>query len=168
MKTRILVAYATRQGSTAGVAAAVGEALSNDDCEVDVLPLDEVGDISVYSAVVIGAPMRLFRWVGEARRFVSDNREALERIPVACFAVCIGLAKKRALFDSVSGIWERAVKKKITPVDTALFAGALDRSKLPLVISLGTRLIGAPDGDFRDWSAIREWAESLPDSLIGL
>ena len=47
----------------------------------------------------------------------------------------------------------------------ATFAGALDRSRLSFPDRLIARAVKAPDGDFRDWPAIRSWAEGVADAL---
>ena len=58
---RILVTYATNAGSTAKIAEAVGEGLSERGAEVEVRPIDAVAAPDAYDAVVVGAPM-IFGW----------------------------------------------------------------------------------------------------------
>ena len=45
------------------------------------------------------------------------------------------------------------------------FAGRLDRTRLGLLERALTRAVRAPDGDFRDWEAIRHWAEEFAREL---
>ncbi len=52
---KMLVAFASRTGSTAGVAEAVGEILTQNGASVDVLPMQEVKAIAPYGAIVAGA-----------------------------------------------------------------------------------------------------------------
>jgi menaquinone-dependent protoporphyrinogen oxidase len=55
MDNKILVTYASRFGSTAGVAEAVGKTLAESGVQVDVIPMREVKDLSPYQAVIAGS-----------------------------------------------------------------------------------------------------------------
>jgi len=54
MKNKILIAYASKTGSTAGVADRLGQTLSQSGLTVDVRPINEVSDLAPYGAVVLG------------------------------------------------------------------------------------------------------------------
>jgi menaquinone-dependent protoporphyrinogen oxidase len=54
----MLVTYATRIGSTAGVAEAIGRELTARGALVDVLPMEAVEEIAPYQAVVAGSAIR--------------------------------------------------------------------------------------------------------------
>jgi menaquinone-dependent protoporphyrinogen oxidase len=55
----------------------------------------------------------------------------------------------------------------IRPVSIGFFNGALDYSRLNFFQRLFVRLaIGAEEGDFRNWDAVREWAEALSTALV--
>ena len=60
------------------------------EMQVDILPLEKVGDLSAYNAVVIGAPM-VMGWHRSARKFLAKNRQALRQIPLAVFATGMSL-----------------------------------------------------------------------------
>jgi menaquinone-dependent protoporphyrinogen oxidase len=74
MSEKILVAYATRAGSTGEVAQAVAETLRQEGLDVDLRRAREVADVNPYRAVVLGAPIRAFRWMPEAMRFLRRHR----------------------------------------------------------------------------------------------
>lgn len=59
MTSTVLVAYATRYGSTPEVADAVGDRLRAAGLEVEVRPVDGVRSLDGYTAAVIGAPFML-------------------------------------------------------------------------------------------------------------
>ena len=46
-----------------------------------------------------------------------------------------------------------------------MFAGKLDRHDLSLGERLVVNVVHAPDGDFRDWNAIRTWADEIGAAL---
>jgi len=162
---KILVTYASRLGSTTGVAQALGQALTGCGAEVDVLPMEAVRDLSPYGAVVAGSAIRGGEWLPEAMQFLRANRAALSQKPFAAFMVCMTLAMKADYRQQVSD-WLEPVRQQVRPVSEGLFAGALDISKIP---SIGDRIkfrmsvtFGVwKEGDHRDWQAIRSWGESL-------
>jgi len=58
----------------------------------------------------------------------------------------------------------------VRPVDVGLFAGVLDYSELSFIVRLvmksKMKKKGVPEGDHRDWDAIRAWAEGLLPTLL--
>ena len=89
---KILVAYATMAGSTVEVAQAVAEEIAGSDVQVDVLPLSEVKQLNRYDGVVVGAPM-IMGWHRVALRFIRNNRQVFQRIPLAVFVMCMRLTQ---------------------------------------------------------------------------
>ena len=66
MNDKILVTFASRAGSTAEVAKAIGKALSDSGAQVDVLAMRDVQDLAPYRAVVAGSAIRKKKWLPEA------------------------------------------------------------------------------------------------------
>jgi len=60
----------------------------------------------------------------------------------------------------------------VRPLDTGLFAGVLDYEKMNMMIRMvmksKMKSKGVPEGDFRDWNAIRSWAGGLSSRLLGM
>ena len=167
MTSKILVTYATRFGSTAGVAEAIGKTLSERGAQVDVLPMKEVTDLSPYTAVVAGSAINGNQWLPEALQFVQLHRTELARVPFAAFLVCMTLTMKNGeQYRSHVADWLAPVRSQVKPVSEGLFAGALDIRKIPsfsdrLKFRLSVLFGVWKEGDHRDWNAIRLWAESL-------
>ncbi len=172
MNNRILVTYASRAGSTAEIAEAISKTLAQSGTAVDVVPMQDVKDLSIYSAVVAGSAIRGSKWLPEAMQFLQAHRSELAKKPFATFTVCITLAMSNSeqYRQAVAG-WIAPVRAQVRPVSEGLFAGMLDFAKLPLTFdTLKLRLVVAlgifPRDDRRDWGGIRFWAESLHPSLI--
>ncbi len=51
---RVLVAYGTKHGATAGIAEQIGKTLREDGLDAVVLPAGDVHDVRAYDAVVLG------------------------------------------------------------------------------------------------------------------
>ena len=172
MNNRILVAYASRTGSTAGVAEAIGKSLVESGAQVEVLPMQDVQDLAPYRAVVAGSAIRGSKWLPEAMQFMQTHRATLAQKPFAAFLVCMTLAMPAAdKYREHVADFLQPVRALVKPVSEGLFAGALDISKIP---SFGDRLkfrlsvvFGVwSEGDHRDWNAIRAWAESIRPLLL--
>ena len=75
----ILVTYASRTGSTAQIAEAVCKTLTDNGEETELLPMQDVNDLSLYHSVIIGSPIRKSRWLPEAMQFLQTHRAELAR-----------------------------------------------------------------------------------------
>lgn len=164
----ILVAYASLCGSTGGVAEAVAQTFCEEGAKVDVRLAKSVESVEGYRAVVVGSAVRAASWWPEALNFLSRNEETLARMPVAYFLTCLALyednpeQRRTALgyFDPVLN-----GSPGVKPVDLGCFAGALDYSKMGFmyrtIMKSKMKKKGVPEGDFRDWAAIRAWAKAV-------
>jgi menaquinone-dependent protoporphyrinogen oxidase len=167
MNDKILITYASRAGSTAEIAEAIGKTLTERGTQVEVLPMQDVKDLPSYKAVVAGSAIRNSKWLPEAMQFVQTHRSELSQKPFATFTVCITLAMSNTdQYRKVVAEWIQPVRAQVRPVSEGLFAGRLDFSKLPFnwdtlklraVVALGI----FPKDDRRDWTAIRIWADSI-------
>jgi menaquinone-dependent protoporphyrinogen oxidase len=170
MENKILIAYASRAGSTAGVAEAIGRALAEGGLRVDVRPMAEIADVEPYAAVVAGSAVR-GGWLPEAIEFVRAHQIALRRKPFASFLVCISLAMRGGeLYRAGLAKHLAPVRALVHPVSEGLFAGALDVAALPAADRMKMRIpvtLGIfPEGDHRDWEKIRTWAADLRPKLV--
>jgi menaquinone-dependent protoporphyrinogen oxidase len=171
MSDKILVAYASRTGSTAGVAEAIGKTLSENGVQVEVRPMEDVKDLAPYRAVVAGSAIRGEKWLPEAMQFMRTHRAALAQKPFAAFLVCMTLAISNGKYRAQVADWLGPVRALVKPVSEGLFAGALDISKVPsfsdrLKFRLSVVFGVWSEGDHRDWNAIRAWAESIRPLLL--
>jgi menaquinone-dependent protoporphyrinogen oxidase len=165
MTARILVAYASRKGSTAGIAQAIGKELTLEGYTVDVSEMKSVTSLAGYNAVVIGAPVYTGKVTGDVAAFVSTNKDELSRVPVAGFVT--GIAPVYPKTGDVKGFTDQLVTalSPVRPVAVTMFAGTLDAGKMNLVERSLTTLMKVPTGDFRDWDAIAAWAKTLAGKM---
>jgi menaquinone-dependent protoporphyrinogen oxidase len=167
----ILVAYATKYGSTKEVAERVAEALRGTGLAVDCVGVGDVTDLGPYDAVVFGAPFYIGKIPKEGSEFLERMRAALESKPVAFFSLgpvraSDDMAEARQQIDQFLGKlgW-------FTPVITEMFHGKYDPEALHGLDKLLTKpkaspLHGVPASDAREWDAIEAWAQSLPGVLL--
>ena len=162
MGKKILVAYASRYGSTAEVAGVIGGVLCEEGFDVEVRSVKDVKDVGAYQAVIISSALRIFRLLPEAIRFARKYRSVLAGIPTAYFATGLmvtdatpeNLRKAEAMLDPLKEIKE--------PVATALFPGRLKTARLEQPWRFYFRRISRMDeGDYRDWDAVKKWAVEL-------
>lgn len=197
METRVLVAYATKSGSTAEVAQAIGQELGKGGAPVDVRPIAAVDDLAAYRAVAIGGPM-IMGWHQEAVQFVARHQQALGRVPVAYFLTALSLTwtadghagalpvyadpslarpprnparlSLKEQYATVANYLRPVLQQapEVRPAGIGFFNGKLDVARLDLFSRLFVQLvIGARSGDYRDWQAIRAWAAGLRPALAG-
>ena len=166
MSTSVLVGYATRYGSTQEVAEAVAATLREYGLAVDIQPMREVRTLAGYSAVVLGAPLFMFRWHKDALDFLSRHRKALTERPVAVFA----LGPTHDPYDEEEWQDSRAQLDKelekypwFRPLTLEIFGGKYDPTKLGFPINMFAGK--EPASDLRDWTAIRAWAAGLKPIL---
>lgn len=161
MRDSILVAYATRHGSTQGVAEAIGKVFSKANVRTDVRPAGEVDDLSGCRAVVLGSPICAGKWLPDAVSFAKKHREELASMPVALFVV--GLTMCMPSEKNVQKViaQTKPMVELLHPTDVGLFAGALDYADLGFFDRLQVRMMKIPQGDFRNWKVIRKWASDV-------
>lgn len=168
MAKKILVAYASRCGSTGEVAETVGKELCAVGAAVDVKRVQDIRSIGGYDAVVLGAPARMGKLIPEAVKFARRNRDALQKIPTAYFAVGATLKEDTAENREAMYAYLKPLREIKTPAAEEVFGGAVIHSTLsPLLRFVAERdTSGAlAEGDFRNWDAIRAWAGSLASVL---
>jgi menaquinone-dependent protoporphyrinogen oxidase len=170
MNDKVLVTYASRAGSTAGVADAIGKTLVKNGASVEVKPMREVNDLGQYHAVVAGSAIRGQKWLPEAMEFLSVHQAEISHKPFVSFMVCITLAMKNGdQYREGLKSWMAPIRSAGRSFSEGYFAGALDLDKLSGMdkIKMGTAAsLGIfPKGDFRDWKAIEAWADSINSKL---
>ena len=74
---KVLIAYGSKSGSTAGLSRMIGDALESRDVHADVRPANDAEPVNSYDAVIVAGALYANRWHRHARRFVRRNAAAL-------------------------------------------------------------------------------------------
>ena len=160
----VLVAYATRHGSTREVAEDIAGTLRALGADVELreacgvpgpggFARDRAG---TWSLVVLGAPLYSGRWHRDAHRFLRRHRKELADVPVAVFGM--GPRKDDVLaWERSRTQLDRALAKHgwLTPTAVMVFGGVDAPDK-------------RPRRDLRDWTKIDAWAASIADPVAWL
>lgn len=156
----VLVAYATKRGSTREVAADVARVIRQSGAEVEISPARDVKKLDRYQAVVLGGALYMGRWHKDARGMLKRHRAELASLPLAVFA----LGPKEitpAAIEKAGAELARALADvpEVHPFTTAIFGGVIDPKRLHFPFS------HMPAGDARDWNAIQDWANDVVRGL---
>ncbi len=158
---RVLVAYASKAGSTAEVAAVIARRFADAGRGVDLRRVRNVRSLDGYRAVIVGSAIRAGQWLSDARGFVKTHREALAVRETAFFSLCMTLHQDTpANREKVAG-YLKPVREILEPDWIEFFAGKMEYRRLALGPRLIVKAMKVPEGDFRDWNAIGSWADRL-------
>jgi menaquinone-dependent protoporphyrinogen oxidase len=156
MSNSILVAYATKHGSTREVAEAVAATLAEQGTAVEVRPAAEVTDVGPYDAVVLGGSLYMGHWHRDAVRFLRRHDVELAALPVAVFAMGPRTLENNDVEGARMQLDHALAKvRDFEPVEVAIFGGVIR----PETLRFPLNRISASDA--RDWDAIRAWSERV-------
>jgi menaquinone-dependent protoporphyrinogen oxidase len=156
---RVLVAHASRMGSTTEMAERIAHQLRGAGHEVDVRACAEAVDTSNYDAAVIGSALYLGRWLKEGRRYLQSESESLSRRPTWLFQS--GPCGED--FDLQAVRVPRAIRRVSVLIGSAsptTFGGRLERKAATTWLERWMAT-GALAGDFRDWDLVHAWTEEV-------
>jgi menaquinone-dependent protoporphyrinogen oxidase len=162
---RVLVAAASKHGSTLEIARAIAQTLTDRELSTRSARIEEVQSVEAYDAVVLGSAIYYGQWLAVAQHFVSSHAQTLISRPVWLFSSG-PLGDPDHLLPEGHSADVTAMRNMTRPVEHRTFAGKLEKAKLSFEERAVAAALGAPDGDFRDWSAIDAFAGSIADQLL--
>lgn len=164
MEPKVLVAFATRYGSTEETARVVASVLGAEGLRVEVSPVEQVETWRSSSAVVLVAALYMGKLHRKAWHFLKAWHTELERVPVAL--VVPGPLSGNA--DEWAGArmqLEKELKRLpwLHPIAQQIVGGKWN----PKIMGFLFRWImrNQPVRDARDWPAIRAFARDLAGLL---
>ncbi|GIW29684.1 MAG: flavodoxin [Meiothermus sp.] len=153
----ILIAYATRGGTTQRIAEAIAKVMREKGALVEVRPVEQIRDLSVYRAVVLGSGVRDEKWLPEAIHFVTDHRQSLATLPLIYFLVYSQLLQEfPQRIEEVLGHLSE-VRRVVEPLEVAIFSR--DQQSMPPEMLVNSKV--TPQGDWSGWERLSTWAERV-------
>jgi menaquinone-dependent protoporphyrinogen oxidase len=167
--TTVLVAYASRHGTTQETAETIGSVLrsrlASDGVDIVVSTIGDADDVGAYDAYIIGSAVYFGRWLRAARQFVRREWPTLSSHPVWLFSVGpVGETRGGGEDDNPSPFDAEAMKRVC---GHRIFPGRLDPTTLSLLERTVVRFVKAHPGDYRDPGQVRAWANEIADVLAG-
>ncbi|MFZ3573049.1 flavodoxin domain-containing protein [Streptomyces sp. BH097] len=160
----VLVAYGTKNGSTAEIARHIGDVLKKAGCAVTVRPANDTRTkAEEYDAVVLGGGLYAGRWHRHARAFARRNSRALEGRPVWLFSSGpLDASAVERDIPPTPGV--RRVADRIDARGHVTFGGRLDETARGRMARMIVK--SGKGGDFRDFEQITAWAEGIARELV--
>jgi len=164
----VLVAAASRNGATAEIADAIGRALRERGLSVTVAAPERVGDIGVYDAFVLGSAVYTGHWLQPAREIVERIGLLIAARPVWLFSSGPVGDPSRKLVQEMAAdpVDLPAVRERTNAREHRMFAGRLVSEHASFAQRVSLHVFRGLEGDFRDWSAIEQWANEIADALL--
>jgi len=160
MSGTVLIAYASKHGSTQEVAHAVAEELQQHGLDVETLPAREVEDLRPYAGVVVGGSIYMGHWHADAVDLLKRHKYALESLPLAVFGMGPRTLEQHDVASAMAQLHHSlASVPEVDPAAVAIFGGVINPRSLRFPFSR------MPATDARDWTAIRAWAADFAGSL---
>ena len=165
-----LVAYASRHGATAEIAAHVARKLADAGLAVDVRHVEQVETLDEYETVVFGAPVYDQRWPPEADRFAAEHREGLAERPLWLFSVG-SFGDTKPVIGRLTHKEPReiaGIRADLRPREYRVFRGVIEKHQWPFWSRVFFHAFGGRFGDHRDWPTIDSWAERIAGAMTEL
>ncbi len=163
---RVLIAYATKYGTTKKIAEEIQDVLEEKGIESDLINVMETGKIDAYDAVILGSPVYMGKMLVEAREFCQHYRKNAGDIWLAIFVNGIACCTPGSAGTSPMIAAINEMHEYVRPAMKTAFAGAFSFTDLTDADAQITSMVHPPIGDFRDHEAIRVWAQDLASAIL--
>jgi menaquinone-dependent protoporphyrinogen oxidase len=163
---KILVAYASKNGSTAEIAQAIAQTLRQAGPSVDCAEAGEITSLEPYDAVVLGSAVYIKRWRGDAKRFLSKHATQLAQRPFWVFSSGpVGEPKgdPNPAWLEPPRIIERV--EKLGAREHVVFGGRMPTNPRSPAARAMVKNCPPEYRDRRDWGEINAWAERIAAEL---
>jgi menaquinone-dependent protoporphyrinogen oxidase len=164
----VLVAYASKRGSTREIAETIAATLRREELDVCLRPAEEVRSLEGFGAVVLGSAVYMKRWRGDARHFVKKHRKALRQLPFWAFSS--GPVGDPAEDNPEWAEPPRLAAKveELGARDHVVFGGCLPAEPRGMMEKAMVEGTPKEHRDRRDWTEIRAWAAGIAAQLVAI
>lgn len=164
MPGSVLVAYASKNGSTAEIASAIAEELRAAGLSAALCDVGEVAALEQYDTVVLGSAVYMRRWRAPARRFLRRRRSELSEREVWLFSSGpVGEQKPGGERWTVPKLVTR-MAPRIGAREHVVFGGRVPVEPKNFMERAMVRDTPEHLRDLRDWDEIRAWARKIADA----
>ncbi len=160
----VAIVIASRHGSTREIGEEIAGSLRHHGIGSTLYDASDEVNLSGRTGVIVGSAVYLGKWMKEARAFIHDHHQQLQELPVWLFSS--GPIGDRAATRSLDQPMINELTKQSGAIGHTVFLGKLDPSQLSRSERLMSRIVQAPEGDFRDFDAVDAWAEEIADVLL--
>lgn len=161
---KVSVAVASKHGSTQEIGEAIAAELTTQGHEPRLhnMATASILDLDDSDAIVLGSAVYFSKWMMAASVFAQDLSARVEGRPVWLFSTGpVGKPLKPA--DADIDVDEQI---RLTGANEhKVFAGRVDKSQLRLGERSVLLALRVQDGDYRDWTDVRNWARSIAEEL---
>ena len=160
MSARVLVAYATKLGSTGEIAETIAHVLRDGGHRALALPARDVRSLDDWDGVILGSAVYAAFWQKDARLFIERFREDLKARPLWLFSGG-PLDRRLARADQPITPHGAEITAGLGARAHRTFGGRLSPNAAVDAQILQTHRIG----DFRDWQSIVDYAYRIAREL---
>jgi menaquinone-dependent protoporphyrinogen oxidase len=159
----VLVASASKHGATHEIAEVIAGVLEAEGVDVECKRLEDVDTAFPYDAFVLGSAIYMGSWLRDARVFVEVHADVVGGRPTWLFSSGpIGEPPHAAAPDAFDDAW---LLDATHAREHRVFGGRLARRELGLAERALAGALRVPDGDFREWGDVAEWATGIAAAL---
>jgi menaquinone-dependent protoporphyrinogen oxidase len=164
----VLVAYASKRGSTAEIAETIAATLRREGLRVCLERAEDVQNLEGYDAALLGSAVYMKRWRGDARHFLKKHRKALRQMPFWVFSSGpVGDPSK----DNPEWMEPPKIIEKVEEMGGrghVVFGGCLPAKPQGFVEKSMVEGTAKEFRDRRNWVEIREWAREIAAALVAV
>jgi len=181
---KVLIAYGTRYGATAGTSEEISRILREKNFNVKITDVkaEKIRDITEYDLIIVGSGMRMGKWVSEAEDFLEKFQKELNQKKLAIFvssmrtfAEKLGKTQEEGACSAQETTEKILTECNLKPISVGIFGGVINYNKMGF---FERKMMGflksqfEKDGfketepgfyDLRDWDEIRTWASELAE-----
>jgi menaquinone-dependent protoporphyrinogen oxidase len=164
----VLVTAASKEGSTAEIAEAIADVLSEKGLDAIVIEPERVDDIGGHDAFVIGSAVYAGHWLQPAIQLVDRIEPMLAGRPVWLFSSGPVGNPSRKLVRKMGAdpVDLPSLRAQTNARAHRMLAGKLIGHNGGFAQRVSLRFFRGFEGDWRDWDAIERWATAIADELM--
>ncbi len=169
---KMLLGYASKNGSTAEIAVFMADILKYHGLDVTVADVDTIESVTGYEAFVFGCPVYTGLWMPTMHRFLKRHMEVIGKKPAYFWITCIRVLEENGLDHVLNNYMPQELLVNFNVQQLTAFAGKLkwhevnwdDRWTLALQYD-GKADVRNLNADHRDWTMIRLWSVKLAQDV---